>query len=440
MSSQKKPLTYDETLRLRRLHIGASCPLFFSQQPLKIVRARGQYMYDEQDNRYLDCINNVAHVGHCHPQVVAAETAQAAVLNTNSRFLNDNLVLYAEKLTSLFPEPLSVCFFVNSGSEANDLALQLAKCHTKRDNVITVDHAYHGHLSDVLAISPYKYNKRSDYKLPSWVHVAPSPDSYRGKYTSETYSDEDLGRLYSDEVNKLIEKMDGKVAAYIVESLQSCAGQVMLPTGYLRQVYKYVRDAGGVCIADEVQVGFGRVGTHWWAFQMQGDDIVPDIVTLGKPMGNGHPTSAVVTTPEIAASFYAVQEDWFSTFGGNPVSSAIGSAVIDVIESENLIEHARKVGLYLLELLEPLRSKHKLIGDIRGYGLFVGIELVTDRTTKDPATEQAKYVLAQMKSKFIILSRDGPHENVLKLKPPMPFSNEDAEYFVKTLDDILTQM
>lgn len=433
-------LSYEETLKFRKLHIGPSCSLFFSQQPLKIVRAKGQYMYDDQGNRYLDCINNVAHVGHCHPEVVAAETSQAATLNTNSRFLNDNLVLYARKLTSLFPDPLSVCFFVNSGSEANDLALQLAKCHTNQQNVITVDHAYHGHLSDVLAISPYKFNHRANFKLPDWVHVAPSPDSYRGMYTSEKYSDEELGRLYSAEVNKLVEKVDGNVAAFIIESLQSCAGQVMLPKGYLRQVYKYVRDAGGVCIADEVQVGFGRVGTHWWAFQLQGDDVVPDIVTLGKPMGNGHPTSAVITTPQIAASFYAVQEEWFSTFGGNPVSSAIASAVVDVIERENLIEHARLVGEHLVRLLEPLKLKHTLIGDIRGFGLFVGIELVKDRTTKDPATEEAKHILAQMKFKYIILSRDGPHENVLKLKPPMQFNKQDAEFFVKMLDEILTQM
>lgn len=438
MSSEK--LTYAETVELRKRHIGHSCPLFFSQQPLKIVRAKNQYMYDQDGNRYLDCINNVAHVGHCHPDVVAAEVQQAAVLNTNTRFLHDNVVLCAQKLSSLFPEPLSVCYFVNSGSEANDLALQLAKCHTKRENIISVDHAYHGHLIDILAISPYKFSRRENYKKPDWVHIAPSPDAYRGKYTSEKYTDEELGRLYADEVQKIIQQNDGNVAAFIVESLQSCAGQVMLPKNYLRQVYKHVRDAGGVCIADEVQVGFGRVGSHWWAFQLQGDDIVPDIVTLGKPMGNGHPTSAVITTPQIAASFYHMEKEWFSTFGGNPVSAAIALAVIDVIEREDLLQHAYQVGEYLLKLLHPLKSKHKLIGDIRGFGLFVGIELVKDRDNKEPATEQAKFVLAQMKAKCIIISRDGPHENVLKLKPPMQFNKDDAEYFVKTLDDILSEM
>jgi ethanolamine-phosphate phospho-lyase len=446
MSVERTALSYDQTVDLRKRYIGKSCTLFYRDNPLKIVRASMQYMYDEKDNQYLDCVNNVAHVGHCHPDVVAAECAQAATLNTNSRFLNDNIVLCAEKICSLLPDPLDVCFFVNSGSEANDLALQLAHYHTKADDVITVDHAYHGHLTSIVAISPYKYTQRKGYKKPDWVHVAPCPDVYRGKYRKQSKEDDsDFGFLYANEVRKIIEEIesrDKRLSAFIVESLQSCAGQIILPENYLRSVYKYVRDAGGVCIADEVQVGFGRMGSKWWAFQLQGDDVVPDIVTLGKPMGNGHPVSAVVTTREVAASFYNAGGSWFNTFGGNPVSCAVALAVIRVLERENLLERARQVGERLLTRLQrELFPNYSIIGDIRGQGLFVGIELVEDRASKTPATEKAQIILDRLKNEFrVIVTTDGPHENILKLKPPMVFTEANADFFVSSLEKILSTL
>lgn len=439
-------LSYDETLALRDRHIGKSCTLFYRDNPLKIVRAFMQHMYDENGNEYLDCVNNVAHVGHCHPEVVGAECAQAATLNTNTRFLNDNIVLCAQKICSLMPDPLDVCFFVNSGSEANDLALQLAHYHTKADDVITVDNAYHGHLASIVAISPYKYRQRKNYQKPDWVHVAPCPDIYRGKYQKKSPDDDtDFGALYAEEVLKLVDEIESRgkrVSAFIIESLQSCAGQVILPENYLRNVYACIRRAGGVCIADEVQVGFGRVGSKWWAFQLQGDDVVPDIVTMGKPMGNGHPVSAVVTTRKIAASFHAAGGSWFNTFGGNPVSCAVALAVIRVLEQENLREHALDVGEHLLRRLEQeLLPRYPLIGDIRGHGLFVGIELVEDRVTKEPATEKANRVLDRLKNEFrIIVTTDGPYENILKLKPPMVFTKENADYVVSSLDKILSTL
>lgn len=438
------PLSRAETVALRDQHIGKSCSLFYREQPLKITRARGQYMYDDEGAEYLDCVNNVAHVGHCHPRVVEVECQQAALLNTNSRFLHDNLVLCAQKLCSLLPAPLSVCYFVNSGSEANDLALQLAQYHTGAKDVITVDHAYHGHLTSLVAISPYKFRQRKSFTLPEWVHVAPAPDTYRGLHRRSSPDDQtDFGELYAAEVKKIADEIratDRRLAAFIVESLLSCAGQILLPPNYLRQVYRYVREAGGVCIADEVQVGFGRVGTKYWAFELQGEDVVPDIVTLGKPIGNGHPVSAVITTPEIAQSFYEAGGGYFNTFGGNPVSCAIALAVMDVVESEGLAENAREVGAYVLALARELQAKHRIIGDVRGVGLFVGIELVKDRQSKEPATEEAKSVCTRLKDSRIIVSVDGPYENVLKLKPPMVFTKDNAKFFADTLNNILSTM
>lgn len=423
--------------------MGQSCKLFYRSDPLKIVSAVGQYMYDEKGGQYLDCINNVAHVGHCHPDVVKAACDQLAVLNTNNRFLHDNLVICARKLSSLMPAPLSICFFVNSGSEANDLALRLARSHTKNHDVITLDHAYHGHLTSLISISPYKFNLPGGSGKPEWVHVAPCPDVYRGKYKDVDYPGQDMGKMYADEVLDICKKArgDGRtIAAFIAESLQSCGGQIIPPDNYLRNVFRYVREAGGVCIADEVQVGFGRVGKHWWAFQLQGEDIVPDIVTVGKPMGNGHPVAAVITTLEIAQSFKESGIEYFNTYGGNPVSCAVAIAVMDVLEQQKLREHATRVGNHLLNSLRQLALKHPIIGDVRGVGLFIGIELVEDRETRIPATAKAQHVVSRMKEEYILVSSDGPDRNVLKLKPPLVFSHENADHFVKIFDEVLTEM
>ncbi|CAN9509524.1 unnamed protein product [Ophioblennius macclurei] len=428
------------TIDLRKKHIGPSCKIFFSHDPIKIVRAKGQYMYDETGQRYLDCINNVAHVGHCHPDVVKAGAQQMEQLNTNSRFLHDNLVLYAQKLQATLPDKLSVCYFVNSGSEANDLALRLAWQYTGHKDIITLENAYHGHVSSLIDISPYKFHQLSEYERNPSVHVAPSPDVYRGKYRT---GHPDPATAYADEVKHIIEKADkkgGKIAAFIAESLQSCGGQVIPPAGYFQQVAKHVRSAGGLFIADEVQVGFGRVGSHFWAFQLQGDDFVPDIVTMGKPIANGHPMSCVVTTKEVAEAFMSTGMEYFNTFGGNPVSCAIGLAVLDVILKEDLQGNAVRVGGYLVDQLEKQKEKHSLIGDIRGCGLFVGVELVKDTLKLTPATAEAQEVIYKLKEHHILLSADGPHRNVLKFKPPMCFSAEDVDLAVGKIDHILTEL
>ncbi|XP_062850196.1 ethanolamine-phosphate phospho-lyase isoform X2 [Trichomycterus rosablanca] len=404
-----------KTIDLRKKHIGPSCKVFFSHDPIKIVRARGQYMYSEKGEQYLDCINNVAHVGHSHPDVVCAGAKQMELLNTNSRFLHDNLVQYAQRLQATLPEKLFVCYFTNSG-------------------------AYHGHVSSLIDISPYKFHQLAEDKQSQHVHVAPSPDIYRGKYR-EDHSDP--ATAYADEVKAIIEKAHGKehkIAAFIAESLQSCGGQIIPPVGYFQKVAQHVRKAGGLFIADEVQVGFGRVGTHFWAFQLQGEDFVPDIVTVGKPIGNGHPMSCVITTKEVAEGFMSSGMEYFNTFGGNPVSCAIGLAVLDVIEKEDLQGNALRVGGYLTELLEKLKERHPLIGDVRGCGLFVGVELVKDRVKKTPATAEAQDVIYRLKDQQVLLSADGPHRNVLKFKPPLCFSKEDADLAVGKIDQILTDL
>jgi len=443
-SEQNGELSKRDTVELRRKHIGPSCKLFFRQDPLKMVRGEGQFLYDESGTAYLDCINNVAHLGHCHPAVVAAGQKQMAVLNTNSRFLHDNLVQYAQRLCSTLPPSLCVAYLVNSGSEANDLALRLAHQHTNNKDVITLDHAYHGHVISLIDISPYKFDKPGGAGCPEHTWVAPVPDRYRGKYRDCDHAEEEeLGKLYAGEVEQILTRMSAKgrkPSAFFAESLQSCGGQVIFPDNYLREVYKLVRAAGGLVVADEVQVGFGRVGSHMWAFQSYGPDTIPDIVTMGKPMGNGHPLAAVITTKEVAASFGATGVEYFNTYGGNPVSCAVGLAVLDVIEKERLMDHAVKIGGLLLEGARRLAATHLIIGDVRGRGMFLGIDLVKSRETREPHTAAAQHVLTRFKQERILLQSDGPHNNVLKFKSPMVFNEENVKTFLNTLDKVLTEV
>jgi 4-aminobutyrate aminotransferase-like enzyme/Ser/Thr protein kinase RdoA (MazF antagonist) len=428
-------LSFEQTRHLRARHIGPSLSISY-QNPLKMVRGSGQYLYDVDGRAYLDGVNNVSHVGHSHPRVVKAGRQQMAVLNTNTRYLHDNLVRYAERLCATLPPELSVCFFVCSGSEANELALRLARTHTRRKDVIVLDAAYHGNTTALVEISPYKYEGPGGQGAPPYVHKALMPDVYRGKFKA---SDPYAGAKYACYVEEILRQREQEgtpVAAFIGESLLGCGGQIVLPDHYLEEVYRHVRAAGGVCIADEVQVGFGRVGTHFWGFETQG--VVPDIVTMGKPIGNGHPLAAVVTTPEIAASFDNGME-YFNTFGGNPVSCAIGLAVLDVIANEQLQEHARQVGEHLLAGLRGLMARHRIIGDVRGLGLFVGVELVLDHDTLAPAAAQASYVVNRLRERGILLSTDGPLHNVLKIKPPLVFSEENADLLITSLDEILSE-
>jgi 4-aminobutyrate aminotransferase-like enzyme len=350
--------------------------------------------------------------------------------------LHDNVLRYSERLTELCPPPLRVCYFVNSGSEANELALRLARAHTGREDVIVLEHAYHGNTNALIDISPYKFDGPGGRGRKRWVHVAPIADDYRGPYRR---GDAQAGAKYAEHVGEILERVHGEgrgVAAYIAETLPSVGGQVVFPPNYLAEVYRRVRSAGAVCIADEVQVGFGRLGTHFWGFETQG--VVPDIVVLGKPIGNAFPLAAVITTQEIAASF-ANGMEFFSTFGGNPVACAAGLAVLDVVRDEALQDRALRVGKYWMTELKKLQDCLQLIGDVRGSGLFVGIDLVRNRETREPGTEEAGYVVNRLRERGILAGTDGPHHNVIKLRPPLIFSEADADLFVATLESILQE-
>ena len=428
------PQDKDETFTVRRRHFGGNLTLSY-REPLKIVRGWMQYLYDESGRRYLDAYNNVPHVGHCHPRVVAAGRQQMGLLNTNTRYLHDLVNEFAERLTATLPEPLRVCYFVNSGSEANELALRLARTHTGQRDVLVLEAAYHGHTNTLIDISPYKHDGPGGSGAPPWVHAAPLPDLYRGPYRA---GDPEAAHKYARHVAETVAALqeEGRApAAFIAETLPSVGGQIVLPDGYLAAVYDAVRTAGGVCIADEVQTAYGRIGSHFYGFEAH--DVVPDIVVLGKPIGNGHPLAAVVTTPTIAASF-ANGMEFFSTFGGNTVSCAVGLAVLQVVQEESLQAHALRVGDHLLRGLRPLVDRYPLVGDVRGSGLFLGVELVRDPDTRAPAGAAATHIANQMRRRGILIGTDGPDHNVLKIRPPMPFTTADADQLLATLEGILT--
>ncbi len=435
-----RPRSHADLVEDRNRRLGPSLSLSY-QRPLHIVRGRGARLYDIDGQPFLDCVNNVAHVGHSHPRVNEAARRQMTALNTNTRYLHETILEYTERLAALFPSPLDVCFLVCSGTEANELALRMARTHTGKVGAVVLDGAYHGNSSSVVNLSPYKFNGPGGKGLRPWVRMAPMPDLFRGIHRGP---EREVAPLYAAHVGEAARALETEptwfgdrppgAAAFFHESILSCGGQIPLPAGYLAASYAAAREKGAVCVADEVQVGFGRVGSHFWAFEEHG--VVPDIVTLGKPIGNGHPLAAVVTTREIAESF-ANGMEYFNTYGGNPVSCAIGLAVLDVIEEEGLQENAANVGGRLLEGLEHLRDRHRPVGDARGRGLFTGIEFVREGDDLEPAADLADAAVQRMRDRGILLSTDGPDHNVIKMKPPLVFSETDADLLISNLDAIL---
>jgi 4-aminobutyrate aminotransferase-like enzyme/Ser/Thr protein kinase RdoA (MazF antagonist) len=424
----------EELLALRHRHLGKNLSLSY-HQPLYMLRAYMQNFYDHTGRRYLDTVNNVPHVGHQHPKVVKAAQAQVALLNTNTRYLHHNITSYAEALLATFPEELSVVFFVNSGSEANELALRMIQNYTGQSDVVALKVGYHGNTNACINVSSYKFDGKGGKGRPSNTHIVPMPDVYRGQYRDPSTA----GKQYASHISEVLEQLRAegrKVAGFICESILSCGGQIVLPENYLKEAYRIIRAEGGLCIADEVQVGFGRTGSHFWGFELQG--VVPDVVTLGKPIGNGHPLAAVVTSRAVADAF-ANGMEYFNTFGGNPVSCAIGQAVLEVVAEEKLQENARLTGEYVIAGLKKLQQKHPIIGDVRGKGLFLGIELVRNKTTLEPAAEEATYLINRMRARAILMSTDGPLHNVIKIKPPLCFSKADADYLLQHLDMVLSE-
>lgn len=434
-ASGARRLDRDGIVSLRDRRLARSQRTYYKRPP-NLVRGRGVWLYDDRGYGYLDAINNVTHVGHANPRVVDAAATQMKKLNTNSRFVYEGIATYAQRLVSTLPAPLEVVFLVCTGSEANDLALRMARQVTGRNDVMVIDGAYHGNTTAVMGVSPNRYKGPGGRGAPETTHEVITPDLYRGPYLRH---DTDAGTKYAANVADVARGLVDRgrpPAAFIAESLMGTAGHILFPDGYLRNAFDAVRAVGGLCISDEVQVGVGRLGTHFWGFQAQG--VVPDIVTMGKPLGNGHPLAAVVTTREIAAAFDDGVK-YFNTFGGNPVSCAIGAAVLDIVEGDGLQEHALNVGGYFAESLATLKARHEIVGDVRSHGLYIGIELVRDQETKEPAAEEALVVSELMKDAGVIVYPTGARNNILKIKPPMIFGREHVDLFVETLDGVLAR-
>lgn len=421
-------MSNNNLLARRYAVLGKHSPLFYDQ-PLELVRGEGVWVYDADGKRYLDVYNNVPHVGHCHPRVVEALHAQASTLNTHTRYLHDNVVSYAERLTAKFDDSLSMAMFTCTGSEANELALRMARHHTGGQGIIVTDCAYHGNTEAVAELGTAFMPEASTSKR---VRSIPIPDSYRGL---EGVAAEGLADAYADAVKAAI---DGFIADGIgFAGMLICPdfaneGLLNVPAGFITKAMAHVRAAGGLYIADEVQGGFGRTGKYWWSHEWEG--VIPDIVTLGKPMGNGHPIAGVVARADLIDEF----GEWamyFNTFAGNPVSCAVGMTVLDILEQEQLLDNAVQVGAYIAEGLRELQGRYDIIGDVRDKGMFFGMELVQDRATKAPATDESQRLINAMCERGVLISRIGRFDNILKLRPPMPFNRDNAQQLLSTLDD-----
>ena len=424
-----KPQPSQQVLKRRYQHTSPILSLSYDK-PIHMVGSAFQYMYDVDGNTFLDAYNNIPHVGHSHPKVVAAGQRQMAKLNTNTRYLYDQLVDYAEKLLAKFPSELNKIYFVNSGSAASDLAIRIAKTHTDHKGVMVMEHGYHGITQTAIDLSDYKFNHPNGEGQKDYILKTAIPDTYRGEYT---LNDGTAGKMYAKDAIHEIRHSNMPLAAFIAEPVVGCGGQVPLAKGYLKEVYPMIRKQGGLCISDEVQTGFGRLGDYFWGFEAH--DVVPDMVILGKSMANGHPMGAVVCTNDIAESFGKGVE-FFSSFGGNPVSCSIASSILEVIDEEKLQENAKTVGNFYKSLFFNLQAKYKCIGDVRGSGLFLGIEIIKDYgMTPDP--ELAHLIKNQLRIKNILISTDGPFNNVLKTKPPLCFTRENAQLVINQTEKIL---
>ena len=418
-------------LHRRERAMGPTYRLFY-QQPVHLVRGEGVWLLDAAGKRYLDCYNNVASVGHCHPHVVAALSKQAATLNTHTRYLHENVVNYAERLGATLPDDLSVCMFVCTGTEANDLAFRIARTVSGHQGAIVSDYSYHGNSIVVTELSTAEYPVTEQ---PDWLATAEAPNGFRGSFR---YGESDLGPKFASKVDTAIDRLwsrDHEPAMFLTCNIFDSNGALVAPEGYFREAYARVRAAGGLCVADEVQSGLCRLGDHMWAFE--DSSVIPDIVTMGKPIGDGHPLAAVVTTPAIARAF-SDKFGYFNTFGGNPVSAAVGLAVLDVIEKENILQNVHDTGAYLADQLRSLARQHHCIADVRGKGLFYGLEIVREPGSTEADSKRAGRIAEGMRENGVLLSTFGAYNNVVKIRPPMVFSRENADLLVNSLDKVLS--
>ena len=422
----------EELIERRRRVLGSAISPLSYDHPLHLVEGRGAWMTDADGRTYLDAYNNVPVVGHCHPHVVDAITRQVATLNTNTRYLHRSPLDLAERLIATMPDGLDTVMFVNSGSEANDLAWRLATTVTGATGGLVTEFAYHGVTAVVSDLSPEEWRGSS---APDHVATLPAPDGYRGPFRSD---EPGWIERYAACVDDAIATLDGRgirPAALLIDSGFTSDGIFTPPPEYLQDVVRRWRGAGGLFVADEVQVGYGRTGSHMWGFERHG--VTPDVITLGKPMGNGHPVAAVVTRSDIVDRF-AEQTEWFSTFGGNPVACEAGLAVFDVIEREHLVANAAAMGSRLTSGLRGLAERHPLIGDVRALGLLIGVELVGDRETREPAMEETERVQNDMRERGVLVGTTGRDGNILKIRPPLIIAVQEADLIIDTLDVVLS--
>jgi len=423
----------NNSLLSRRYKVmGKYAPLFY-QNPIHIVKGEGVWLYDVDGNKYLDMYNNVPTVGHCHPYVVKSLTEQAQTLNVHTRYLHETVVKYSERLLATFHESLSMLIMTCTGSESNDIAIRMAREHTGKMGIICTDDAYHGNTTVVDEIATQFH--QGQVKGVN-VKSVPTPDSYRPLYDLEG---EALGIAYANNVKQAIDEFNEEgigLAAMLICPILANEAIPVIPEKFIELAAQHVREAGGLVIFDEVQAGFGRTGTMWGHEQT---GVVPDIVTLGKPMANGHPVAGVVASAKLMNEFRS-RAEYFNTFGGNPVSSAAALAVLDVIEDEKLVENSHKIGTYLREQLECLKSKYEIIGDVRNRGLFLVIELVKDRVSKTPATKEANQVVESVKKQGALISKTGVHGNALKMRPPIVFNRENADLILKMLEKAFCEL
>jgi 4-aminobutyrate aminotransferase-like enzyme len=425
-------------LRTRRESALAPSYQLFYDDPVHLVRGEDVWVTDVDGNRLLDCYNNVPSVGHAHPRVVAALAGQAAQLNTHTRYLHDEVVRLAERLGSMLPDNLQTCYFVCTGTEANDLAVEIARTVTGQHGVVVSEH-YHGNSSLVSLLSTDGYPAAD---RPGWLGVIDAPNDYRGRFRVDdpdldgaNLDGVNLGERYADLVTDELDALNQRghrPAAWLVDPSWDSNGVLVAPDGYVERSAQLIRAAGGLVIADEVQSGYCRLGNDFWGHTSYG--LVPDIVTIGKPMGAGHPVAAVVTTPEIAVAF-AERRSYFNTFGGNPVSAAVANSVLDVIEDQQLLQNAIAMGIELSTQLTELAARHNVIGNVQGGGLFWGLDLVADRATRTPiAYDDGRRLATELRHDGILIGLTGPHSNVLKIRPPLTFSSEHVDRLVEVLD------
>lgn len=411
-----------------------SCHLHHEQSPLKIVRASYQYMYDDTNSEYLDCVNSVSHIGHCHPAVVeAVSVTMDSVINTCGWEIDYGDLRYPKELHQILPDHLDTFLFCNSGSEAVDLALQLARLYTNGTDAVVIDNAFHGSIGSIHHLSP-KVAKSNNITKADWVHIVTMPDLYRGPYQEDDPLAVDR---YVADAQDLIDKAQltgRKIACFIAEPMLTVPGCIIPPSTWLQEMYRMVRETGGLCIADEVQTGLGRVGSHFWSFQAQ--DVTPDILIMGKPVGNGYPMASVATSRDIAA----VLGERIKEYKCTRVMDAVGCAVLEVLQQDQLMDSAAEVGAFLKKELVRLQKKHEYIGDVRGRGLMFGIEIVWSKQSKKPAREIADHIVNRMKEEYVIMANEGNSRNILMLLPPMCFTQENALLLIQRLDKVFTEL